>query len=156
MAPSSASISPFVIPIGSARIFAFGVNTQTSGVKDGLEQNPVFADFIDRAAKDYARLSPTPDQYDAFQTQIGKMWASEPNWTDAQLKAIKAPVLIVDGDHDEAIKREHTEYVAATIPGAGLLILPNVSHFAIPAGSRPVQLRGPAFSRRFVRLSGGG
>ena len=37
---------------------------------------------------------------------------------------------MVDGDHDEAIKREHTEYIAATIPGAGLLILPNTSHFA--------------------------
>jgi pimeloyl-ACP methyl ester carboxylesterase len=34
------------------------------------------------------------------------------------------------GDHDEAIKREHTEYIAATIPHAGLLILPNTSHFA--------------------------
>jgi pimeloyl-ACP methyl ester carboxylesterase len=38
--------------------------------------------------------------------------------------------LIVDGDHDEAIKRDHTEYIARTIPDAGLLILPNVSHFA--------------------------
>jgi pimeloyl-ACP methyl ester carboxylesterase len=56
--------------------------------------------------------------------------ASEPNWTDAQLKAINAEVLVADGDHDEAIKREHTEYIAATIPSAGLLILPNASHFA--------------------------
>jgi pimeloyl-ACP methyl ester carboxylesterase len=38
-------------------------------------------------------------------------------------------VLVVDGDHDEAIKRAHTEYIAATIPD-GLLILPNTSHFA--------------------------
>ena len=52
------------------------------------------------------------------------------NWTDAQLKAITAPVLVVDGDHDEGIKREHTEYIASTIPRAGLLILPNASHFA--------------------------
>ena len=37
---------------------------------------------------------------------------------------------MVDGDHDEAIKRPHTEYIAATIPGAGLLIQPNVSHFS--------------------------
>ena len=36
---------------------------------------------------------------------------------------------MADGDHDEAIKRAHTEYIAATIPGAGLL-LPNTSHFA--------------------------
>jgi pimeloyl-ACP methyl ester carboxylesterase len=39
-------------------------------------------------------------------------------------------VLIADGDHDEAIRRAHTEYMAATIPGAGLLILRNTSHFA--------------------------
>jgi pimeloyl-ACP methyl ester carboxylesterase len=58
------------------------------------------------------------------------MWASQPNWTTQELAKIKAPILIVDGDHDEAIKREHTKYMASAIPGAGLLILPNVSHFA--------------------------
>jgi pimeloyl-ACP methyl ester carboxylesterase len=58
------------------------------------------------------------------------MWASQPSWSDTDLKKIKTPVLIVDGDHDEAIKRAHTEYLAATIPGAGLAILPNASHFA--------------------------
>ena len=58
------------------------------------------------------------------------MWETEPDWSDGQLKAIRAQVLIADGDRDEAIKREHTEYIAATIPGAGLLILPNTSYFA--------------------------
>jgi pimeloyl-ACP methyl ester carboxylesterase len=58
------------------------------------------------------------------------MWEEQPNWSDAQLKAITNPILVMDGDHDETIKREHTEYIAATIPGAGLLILPNASHFA--------------------------
>jgi pimeloyl-ACP methyl ester carboxylesterase len=112
------------------RIFAFGANTETSGLKDGFDKNPVFAAYMARARQEYALISPTSDQYDAFQSQIGKMWADQPNWTDAQLRAIKSPVLVVDGDHDEGIKREHTEYIAATIPGAGLLILPNVSHFA--------------------------
>jgi pimeloyl-ACP methyl ester carboxylesterase len=112
------------------RVFAFGANTQTSGLKDGFDQNPVFAGYMKRARQEYARLSPTSDQYDAFQNEIGKMWADQPNWTDAQLGSIKSPVLVVDGDHDEGIKREHAEYIAATIPGAGLLILPNVSHFA--------------------------
>ena len=112
------------------RIFAFGANTQTSGLKDGFDKNPVFAAYMMRARQEYAHLSPTPDQYDAFQEQIGKMWENQPNWTDAQLRTIRSPVLVVDGDHDEGIKREHTEYIAATIPGARLLILPNVSHFA--------------------------
>jgi pimeloyl-ACP methyl ester carboxylesterase len=112
------------------KIFAFAANTITSGVKDDLETNPTFAAFITRARHEYANYSATPKDYESFVEQISKMWASQPNWTDAELKAIRAPVLVVDGDHDEAIKREHTEYMAATIPGAGLLILPNASHFA--------------------------
>jgi pimeloyl-ACP methyl ester carboxylesterase len=112
------------------KIFAFAANTVTSGVKDDVEKNPTFAAFIKRAGEEYATHSATPKEYDAFVEQISKMWASEPNWTDAQLQAIAAPVLVVDGDHDEAIKREHTEYIAATVPHAGLLILPNASHFA--------------------------
>lgn len=112
------------------KVFAFAANTQTAGVKDGVEKNQTFAAFIERAGKEYAKLSSTPKEYDAFVEQISHMWASQPNWTDAQLASIKTPILIADGDHDEAIKREHTEYMAATIPGAGLLILPNTSHFA--------------------------
>ncbi|HTB47580.1 MAG TPA: alpha/beta hydrolase [Acetobacteraceae bacterium] len=112
------------------KIFAFAANTVTSGVQEGVEKNPTFARYIERAGHEYARLSATPTQYDEFVAQISKMWNTEPNWTDAQLQSIKTPVLVVDGDHDEAIKRAHTEYIAATIPGAGLLILPNVSHFA--------------------------
>jgi pimeloyl-ACP methyl ester carboxylesterase len=112
------------------KIFAFAANTVTSGVKDDVEKNLTFAAFIERAGHEYQAYSATPKEYDAFVQQISKMWADQPNWTDAQLKAIAAPVLVVDGDHDEAIKREHTEYIAAMIPGAGLLILPNTSHFA--------------------------
>ncbi len=112
------------------KIFAFAANTVTSGVQEGVEKNPTFARYIERAGHEYARLSATPTQYDEFVAQISKMWNTEPNWTDAQFQSIKTPVLVVDGDHDEAIKRAHTEYIAATIPGAGLLILPNVSHFA--------------------------
>jgi pimeloyl-ACP methyl ester carboxylesterase len=112
------------------RVFAFAANTVPSGVKDDVEKNPTFAAFIKRAGDEYRSHSATPNEYDAFVEQISKMWASEPNWTDAQLQAIASPVLVVDGDHDEAIKREHTEYIATTIPHAGLLILPNASHFA--------------------------
>ncbi|WP_076858583.1 alpha/beta fold hydrolase [Bradyrhizobium mercantei] len=113
-----------------SRVFAFGANTQTSGLKPDIDKNPTFAQFIARAKTEYERLSPTPGEYDQFLQQIEKMWDSQPNWTDDQLRTIRAPVLIADGQHDEGIKREHTEYMAATIPGAGLLIFPNASHFA--------------------------
>jgi pimeloyl-ACP methyl ester carboxylesterase len=72
------------------------------------------------------------------------MWASEPNWTDADLKTIDKPVLVIDGDHDEGIRREHTEYIAATIPRAKLVILNGTSHFAFlqdPATFNAVLIR---------------
>jgi pimeloyl-ACP methyl ester carboxylesterase len=112
------------------KVFAFAANTVTSGVVEGVEKNPTFAAYIDRAGHEYAEHSATPKEYDAFVDQISKMWADQPNWTDDQLKAIDTSILVVDGDHDEAIKRPHTENIAATVPHAGLLILPNASHFA--------------------------
>jgi len=98
-----------------SEIFAFAANTVTSGVKDGVEKNPTFAAFIERAGHEYEAYSATPKQYDAFVAQISKMWASQPNWTDGQLKAITASVFGSGRRHDEAIKREHTEYIASNI-----------------------------------------
>ena len=81
--------------------------------------------------EEYAKMSPTPDQFDAFIAQISEMWAREPNWTDAQVAAITVPVAVVVGDHDEAILSDHTKKIAALIPGAKLVILPEASHFAM-------------------------
>ncbi len=55
---------------------------------------------------------------------------TQPNWTADQLHAITVPTWIVDGDHDEAIKRGNTEFMAAHIPNAGLLLQPEVSHLS--------------------------
>jgi pimeloyl-ACP methyl ester carboxylesterase len=110
--------------------YASPTNTSTSGLKDDVEKNPTFAAFVARASREYAQLSATPGQYTDFHDQIGKMWENEPNWTEVQLREIRTPVWVVDGEHDKGIKREHTEYIAATIPGARRLILPSVSHFA--------------------------
>jgi pimeloyl-ACP methyl ester carboxylesterase len=120
-----------------SRVFAFAANTDPGGVMPHVGKNPTFAAYIERAGQEYARLSPRPGDYGAFVKAISRMWATQPNWTAAQLGRITVPVLVTDGDHDEAIKRAHTELIAARIPGAGLLIQPNVSHFAFlqdPAG----------------------
>jgi pimeloyl-ACP methyl ester carboxylesterase len=112
-----------------SKLFAFAANSDPSGVKD-ISKSPVFNAFIARAAKEYEALSPTPHEYKQFVVQIEKMWASQPHWTAVDLHKITTPVWIVDADHDEAIKRENTEFMAANIPDAGLLIQPEVSHFS--------------------------
>jgi pimeloyl-ACP methyl ester carboxylesterase len=47
------------------------------------------------------------------------------------LRAITVPTMIFDGDHDEAIKPEHTREMAKLIPGASLVIMKDASHFAM-------------------------
>jgi pimeloyl-ACP methyl ester carboxylesterase len=111
------------------KLFAFAANSDPSGVAD-ISKSPVFNAYIARARKEYEKLSPTPTQYDAFLAQIEKMWATQPHWTAADLRSIEVPVWIVDADHDEAIKRENTEFMATQIPDAGLLIQSDVSHFS--------------------------
>lgn len=112
-------------------LFAQAANITTDGVNPAVATDAVFGSYIDWMSKDYARLSPTPDQFEAFVGQISEMWASQPNWTDAQVAAITVPTEIVVGDHDEAILPAHSEKIAGLIPGAKLVILPDASHFAM-------------------------
>lgn len=116
-------------PARVSKLFAFAANSDPSGVAD-IAKSPVFNAFIARAGEEYKRLSPTPTQYKAFVEQITKMWQTQPHWTAADLAKIRVPTWIVDADHDEAIKRANTEFMAAHIRGAGLLIQPEVSHFS--------------------------
>ena len=112
-------------------LYAFAANYDPSGVKETVGDDPVFGAYVERASADYARLSPTPGEFDAFVEQISQMWASQPNYTKEQLQAIPVRTVIFDGDHDEAIKLEHTEEMAGLIPNARLEIMPDASHFAM-------------------------
>jgi pimeloyl-ACP methyl ester carboxylesterase len=114
-----------------AGLFAFAANADPSGVKSDVAGNPVFSAYLARAKVEYAQLSPTPGDWPTFDAAINKMWETLPHFTPVQLQSIKIATEIADGQYDEAIKSEHTHYLAATIPNAKLLILPDVSHFAM-------------------------
>jgi pimeloyl-ACP methyl ester carboxylesterase len=53
-------------PTRVAGVFFFGCNMDPSGVKEITEPNPILDRCLGRHAKDYARLSPTPDQFKTF------------------------------------------------------------------------------------------
>ncbi len=113
------------------RLFAFGANTNVAGLKPEIDKDPTFSRYIEIAGKDYERLSKTPKDYNDFVAAISQMWATQPDYKPEQLAKITAPVAIADGEHDEAIRQEHDVEMAKAIPGAKLVILPNVSHFAM-------------------------
>lgn len=126
-------------PARVAGVFFFACNTDPSGTKP-FQLTPIIQRCLNRHAKDYAVLSSTPDRFKALSEAIGEMQRMEPNYSPSDLAGIKMPVAIVQGEHDEFIKLEHAEYLARTIPGAELIVLPGVSHFA-PL-QRPEQFNG--------------
>ncbi|RFC00178.1 alpha/beta hydrolase [Rhizobium leguminosarum bv. trifolii] len=113
------------------RVIAQAANVTTGGVKDDVLENKTFSRYIEVAGDQYRKLSPTPTEYQAFFTQMREMWAAQPAWTAAELAKISVPVTLAIGDHDEAVKLDHTEMMAREIPGAKLVILKNASHFAM-------------------------
>lgn len=112
------------------KVFAFGANTNVAGLRADVADSVVFNTYIEIAGQDYAKLSKTPTEYEAFVKQIGEMWATQPDYKPEQLGKIPVPIAIADGEHDEAIRQEHNVEMADAIPGAKLVILKGVSHFA--------------------------
>jgi pimeloyl-ACP methyl ester carboxylesterase len=134
-------------PTRVAGVFFFACNMDPSGAKPITEFTPILRRGMSRHAQDYAELSATPDQFDAFSEAVGLMQKTQPNYSANDLAAISVPVVIVHSEHDEFIKREHAEYLARSIPNSEFVNLHGVSHFA------PLQ-RPEQFNRAMLAFLG--
>ena len=112
-----------------AGIFYFACNMDPSGVHP-FEPTPALNRCFARHREDYKQLSATPEDFKQFVEDVSLMQRTQPNYTAPDLAKISVPVRIVQSEKDEFIKREHAEYLARTIPGASLVLLEGVSHFA--------------------------
>ncbi|GAC1356902.1 MAG: hypothetical protein NVSMB31_17430 [Vulcanimicrobiaceae bacterium] len=111
------------------RLFAFAGNSNPTALKNAAPSATGRAFFL-RLQREYQTLSPTPGDFERVSKLLSIMWDTQPRFTTQQLKAIHVPVWIVDGDHEQFIKRQNTDYMSSMIPGAYELILPGVSHGA--------------------------
>jgi pimeloyl-ACP methyl ester carboxylesterase len=110
-------------------VLFFACNMDPSGVRP-IEPSPILDRCFSRHAKDYGRLSPTPDNFKSFVEAVSLMQRTQPNYSARDLAEVSVPVVIVQSEHEEFIKRDHAEYLAHSIPNAELILLPRVSHFA--------------------------
>jgi pimeloyl-ACP methyl ester carboxylesterase len=116
-------------PSRAAGVFYFACNMDPSGVKP-FEATPTLNRCFARHAKDYAALSAAPEHFKHFVEEVSLMGRTQPNYSADDLARISVPVVIVQSEHDEFIKREHAEYLARSIPNAEFVLLNGVSHFA--------------------------
>lgn len=117
--PISASVRPDGMHPDLSDPSTFATSTRMPTAQD-------FADFRDA----YQRLSPHPEHFDDFLGALSRSNADLQGWTDEQLAAITAPVLIVQGDHD-FVTVEHAARMQQLIPGAHLAVLPNTTHMQV-------------------------
>ena len=127
-------------------VFFFACNMDPGGTKE-IEFGPLLQRCFSRHVKDSQQLSSTPDRFDAFSEAVGLMQRTQPNYSADDLAQIRVPVVVVQSEHDEFIKREHAEYLARSIPNAEYLLLPGGSHFA------PLQ-RPDQFNRTLLAFLG--
>ena len=110
------------------RVVAYGANYNPEGNQFvQSDQMPPFEYFI--AA--YRRLSPEPERFEELLGVLDALYKVAPNYSEAELKSITVPVLILDGEADEFVKPDQPRHMAALIPGATLVIMPGTGHFAL-------------------------
>lgn len=110
------------------KLFTFGTNYNLSGYKTEPFDSALAARFMARAEANYRRLSPTPDSFAVLKKALRKMYDSEPNIPAEDIKTITVPTVIACGEYDQFITQDHFKELAHLIPGAKLVIIPNVSH----------------------------
>jgi pimeloyl-ACP methyl ester carboxylesterase len=111
---------------------------------DGLVDQPDLNAAVPPAPGFYARNAPDPAHWPALYRKVVTMWATQPNYTTADLGKITAPVLVMAGEFD-VIKRTHTDQLARAIPGAEEAIIAGGGHDMVIGKPDAVDARILAF-----------
>jgi len=76
----------------------------------------------------YQQVAPDPNYWPKIYEKIGRIqWKG---FSKEELDSIKAPFLIVQGDHD-FVRLEHSVEILKLIPHAELAVVPDASHFSL-------------------------
>lgn len=113
------------------RLFAQAPNVTPDGLTSipTIDPPPLSDDLLPSGA-----FEADPEREKAHRHQLARervfrrLWATEPNYSDADLGKIHVPTAIVIGDHDPVIRPDHIAHIAHVIPGARLIVLKDVGH----------------------------
>ncbi|GGY83674.1 oxidoreductase [Cellvibrio zantedeschiae] len=115
------------------KVVAYGANINPAGLQNHFLDylRTVTPEKMQRdSGGDFLALSAHPEKLPIIVEKIRKMWLTEPQFTPAQLAGITTPILIMDGQQEELIRPDHAPEIAAAIPNAKLVMLPDVGHYA--------------------------
>lgn len=111
-------------------VMAFAGNVDRSGTSKPRDP-ALFSRYYARCKREQEALQPDAKRRAAARAALSAMWKKEPRYTTAQVEAIATPLTVVAADHDELIRAEHAAKIAKLVPGATLVTLRDVGHFAM-------------------------
>jgi pimeloyl-ACP methyl ester carboxylesterase len=94
------------------------------------DRPPSDADFVKWQREEYQKLAPDPKHWPVLFDKATQSLIAWKGFSPDQLQAIRAPVLIVCGDHD-LIPVERCAEWSRMIPNAQLAVIPDTSHFVL-------------------------
>lgn len=112
------------------RLFVVGTNYDARGARPRTRPSPVFAAYAARCRADFVRFGRTAG-YAAIAAAMRTAWRDPAAFTRDQLRAIRAPTVVADGDRDELVLLAQVEEMAALIPRGELRVFRDSSHFAL-------------------------
>ena len=101
---------------------AFQEELKYASAKNWIEPSAV---WMYKWKSRYKKPKPDPD---IFIKKIAKMWLTEPNYSEEQIKTIKCPTLVMTGQNEEYIFESHTRQLAQLLQNAQLELIPNSGH----------------------------
>ena len=111
-------------------LVAFAGNATPAGYQPNTNPEMMSA-YVARTRAEFLMLSYEPKSYAATMAALSVMWKTQPTLTPKDFAAIKVRTAIFHAEHDEIIRRSHSEEIARQIPNAKFVLLRGVSHFAL-------------------------
>jgi len=118
-------------PSRVSKLFVYGANYDSSGSKPRGKPSTTFSAYAAKCRADFRKLAKNPKDYDAVVDSLMPLWHAANAFTRDQLRSIKAPTVVADGDHDEIIELAQIKEMSTLIPNARLVVFSNTSHFAL-------------------------
>jgi len=111
------------------KVVAYGANYIPEGISFPWDES----DSATPGAEATPSTEATPDAeaVDPVWEELLALYKVAPNFTEDQLKSISVPFLILDGEEEEFIRPDQPVRLAELIPGATLVLMPGVGHFAM-------------------------
>jgi len=85
----------------------------------------------------YLRTAPHPERLQSFFDKSVQRMRGFKGWTEAQIRSVRAPTLLVLGDRD-VVTVEHAARMQRLLPDGGLAVPPGADHMEITRRSREV------------------